>query len=85
MDGNIFEALKLMIIGMSTVFCVLVLVIALGNAIIRLVNKFAPEEAKPAAAATPAAAVSPSVAAAIAKAVSMVTGGKGVPEKIERI
>ena len=35
------EALKLMLIGMSTVFIILIMVLVLGNLIIKLTNKFA--------------------------------------------
>ena len=41
---NFLEALQLMVIGMATVFSVLLLVIYLGNLLIKAINKFAPEE-----------------------------------------
>lgn len=81
-----FEGLKLMVIGMSTVFVILFVIIYFGKALIALVNKFCPEEEKPAvkASASPAA-IDPQVAQAIALAVNNLTGGKGKVEKIERI
>lgn len=84
MEGNFIEALKLMVIGMCTVFVVLGLVIALGNGLIKLINKVAPEEEKPQQAAAPQS-VSPQVARAIAAAISMVTNGKGTAQKIEKL
>ena len=38
------EAVFLMIVGMVTVFTVLLLVVGIGNVIIRFVNRFLPEE-----------------------------------------
>ncbi|MCQ2369729.1 MAG: OadG family protein [Paludibacteraceae bacterium] len=81
---NFIYALELMGIGMGTVFVVLILVIELGKLLILLVNKVAPEEAKPQAKAAAPAAVTPNVAQAITQAVNMITGGKGKVEKIEK-
>ncbi|MBQ9215015.1 MAG: OadG family protein, partial [Bacteroidales bacterium] len=46
MEGNFLEALKLLGVGLSTVFVVLLLIIWFGNLLIKAVNKFAPEEEK---------------------------------------
>ena len=43
---NIEYALMLMVVGMATVFVILLVVINLGKVLITLVNKFAPEEAQ---------------------------------------
>lgn len=82
-----FEGLKLMLIGMSTVFIILFVIIYFGKALIAFVNKFCPEEEKPVAAKASAspAAIDPQVAQAIALAVNNLTGGKGKVEKIEKI
>ena len=87
MEGNLVEALKLMVVGMITVFAVLGLVIAMGNALIRFVNKYVPEEESPApkAAAPASAAIAPDVRAAVELAVAKITGNKGKIEKIEKI
>lgn len=85
-----------MVVGMLTVFAILLIVINLGKGLILLVNKYAPEEvvAKKAApavatvAASVAATVStmaPTEAAAIVSAVSVLTAGKGKVVKIEKI
>ncbi len=87
MEGNLSEALMLMGVGLATVFLVLLLVIAFGNLLIKAVNKFAPEEAKPAQIASkPAPAlVDASVQQAINKAIEQITGGKGRVEKIVKL
>lgn len=41
---NIETGLLLMVVGMTTVFAILLIVIYLGKGLIALVNKYAPEE-----------------------------------------
>lgn len=41
---NIETGLLLMVVGMTTVFAILLIVIYLGKGLITLVNKYAPEE-----------------------------------------
>ena len=41
---NIETAILLMVVGMATVFVILLIVIYLGKLLITLVNKYAPEE-----------------------------------------
>lgn len=66
-------ALLLMIVGMGTVFVILVLIINLSKLMIMAVNKFAPEEApKKAAAPAAPAAIAPNVEAAIKEAIKQV-------------
>lgn len=48
---NLNTALLLMVVGMATVFAILLIVINLGKSLIALVNKYAPEEVTPAKAA----------------------------------
>lgn len=82
------EALKLMGVGLITVFLVLLLIIWLGNLLIKLVNKIAPEEEKVVKKSAPsasAATIDPQVMQAINKAVELATNGKGRVEKIEKI
>lgn len=88
MEGTLIEqAFTLMIVGMITVFAVLGLVIAMGNALIRFVNKYVPEVEAPApkAAAPASAAIAPDVKSAIELAVAKITSNKGRIEKIEKI
>lgn len=84
---NFMEALKLMGVGLITVFLVLLLIIWLGNLLIKLVNKIAPEEEKVVKKSAPSAsaAIDPQVMQAINKAVELATNGKGRVEKIEKI
>lgn len=45
---NLETALLLMVVGMATVFAILLIVIYLGKLLVSLVNKYAPEEQLPA-------------------------------------
>lgn len=82
---NFLEALQLMVIGMSTVFSVLLLVIFLGNLLIKAINKYAPEEVQVKGDKTNTnVAIDPSIAQAIQLAVTQITNGKGKVEKIEK-
>lgn len=65
-------ALLLMIVGMGTVFVILILIINLSKLMIMAVNKFAPEEAPKKAAASAPAAIAPNVEAAIKEAIKQV-------------
>lgn len=87
---NLSEALQLLVVGMLTVFAILLIVIYLGKGLIALVNRYAPAEnlEKPAKAAdlsTAAKAVDAKTRDIIQAAVSQLTGGKGQVTKIEKI
>lgn len=71
--------LELMIVGMCTVFLILMIVIQGGKLLIRAVNKFAPEEVVPArkSASTSVAQIDPSVMSILQETVKQLTGGKG--------
>lgn len=84
---NLNIAFLLMLVGMATVFAILLIVIYLGKGLIALVNKYAPEEsvpAKPAAANAPAP-IPANIMAAITAAVSVVTHDKGKVTKVEKL
>ena len=82
---NLNIALLLMVVGMATVFAILLIVINL-KCLIALVNKYAPEEVVPAkAAANGPAPVPGNILAAISAAVTVVTQGKGKVAKVEKI
>lgn len=88
---NLGYGLLLMLVGMVTVFVVLLIVIGLGKLLINLVNKYAPEEvvkaARPVVATVGAVnnnSVSDPVVAAIVSAVSTVTNGKGKVTSIKK-
>ena len=83
---NLETALLLMVVGMATVFAILLLVIYLGKLLISLVNKYAPEEQLPAKQGTHSPVPIPgNIVAAITAAVNVVTQGKGKVAKIEKI
>ena len=89
---NIETGLLLMVVGMATVFVILLIVIYLVKAVIWAVNKYAPEEegtkkvAKVAAAVkAPTNALSSQETAVIVSAVSMATQGLGKVVKIEKL
>ena len=73
---NMSLGLLLMLVGMVTVFAILLIVIYGSRLLITIINKIAPAEEKPAAAKAPeddTAAVRPVLEAAVAQ----ITGGKG--------
>lgn len=88
---NIETGLLLMVVGMATVFLILLIVIQLGKGLISLVNKYAPEEVEvkkqaPKRNAPAATSLLPGQdLAAVVAAVSMATQGKGKVVKIEKI
>jgi oxaloacetate decarboxylase gamma subunit len=84
---NIETALMLMVVGMATVFLILLIVIYLGKLLIFLVNKYAPEVVAPAkrgALRTPAP-IPGNIIAAITAAVNVVTHNKGRITKVEKV
>lgn len=83
---NIGTAVQLMIVGMATVFVILLIVINLGKLLINLVNKYAPEEVtakKPALQNAPAT-VDALTRSIIEQAVKAVTNGKGKVTEISK-
>ena len=89
MPQDFNTALLVLIVGMTTVFVILSLIVLSGKLLINIVNRFSPElsptiSPSSAAPAPPEAAVSPSVLAAILAAVETVTQGKGKVEKIDK-
>ncbi|MCD7963003.1 MAG: OadG family protein [Rikenellaceae bacterium] len=82
-------ALMLLAVGMGTVFVILLLIIYFSQGLIKLVNKFAPDETlKPApsvAASGSNDTIPPKIIAAITAAVGMATKGKSKVVKIEKV
>lgn len=80
---NMVLGLQLMLIGMVTVFCILLIVIYGSELLIKLINKIAP------AAQTPAKKTSSegngAVVPVLEAAVAALTGGKGHIAKITKI
>lgn len=84
---NIGTGIQLMVVGMSTVFLILLIVIWGGKLLIKAVNKVAPEEVvAPKKGAAPApAAVDSTTMAVLQQVVSQITGGKGRVASAKRI
>lgn len=85
MEDELFIALELLGVGMITVFFVLFLVVSIGGLIIRLVNKYIPEQVGESLSPTKKASIDAKIVGVIAATVSAVTGGKGQVSKIEKI
>lgn len=86
--NDIYGALQLLVVGMLTVFAVLLIVIYLGKLLIWAVNKWAPEEnvaKKVAPAAKAIASIDANTKAIIDATISQITGGKGRATKIEKL
>lgn len=82
MTPDISTALTLLVIGMVTVFLVLLLVVTTGNLLITFVNRFIGEEQTKAARST--SDIAPNKVVVITAAVEAFTGGKGHITKIEK-
>jgi len=83
-EHDLFVALELMVVGMVTVFLILMLVVFIGNLIIRIVNQYFPEPE-----ITKPKAVRPELdnklVSVITAAVKVVTHGKGRVTRIEKL
>lgn len=80
--------LQLMIVGMLTVFAILLIVIYGGKLLIKVVNAIAPEEvaaAKKAVATSNQGTVDPSTMAVLQEVVKQLTGGKGRVESARKV
>ena len=80
MTTSISSALTLLLVGMITVFVVLLLVVVTGNILIRIVNKFFPLIS----GGDQMSGISPQKIAAVTAAVETVTKGKGQIISIEK-
>lgn len=82
---NLNLALLLMVVGMATVFVILLIVIYLGKGLIWVVNKYAPAEEVSVKAQGGAAPIPAHVMAVIKAAVAVVTHDKGKVAKVEKM
>ena len=85
MESNLSNALLLLLIGMSTVFVILFIIVMGGNFLIRLVNKVDLDVHEVPFTKIKTEILSPSSEAAIHAVVNVLTQGKGKVEKIEKI
>ena len=75
-----------MVVGMSTVFLILLIVIWGGKLLIKAVNKIAPEEVvAPKKSAAAPSAVDGTTMAVLQQVVSQITGGKGSISSVKRL
>ena len=77
--------ITLMIVGMVTVFAVLLIIIFLSNLLISIVNKVAPDEEAKAKVAPKPAIISADVMEVIKQTVSQITGGKGTVADVKKV
>ncbi len=85
---NLNIGLELLVVGMCTVFLILIIVIWGGKLLINIVNKIAPEEeeASPKAAkATQTATIDGTTMAVLQEVVSKITGGKGRIASVKKL
>ena len=82
---NLEIALMLMVVGMATVFVILLIVIYLGKGLIAVVNKIAPEENPKKKTSMVAPTADAGAMDAIKAAVDILTAGKGQVVKIEKL
>ena len=82
---NIGLGLMLMVVGMATVFVILLIIIWLSQYLISLVNKIAPEEEPKKRPASSGNSTDGGSMDAIKAAVNILTAGKGQVIKIEKI
>lgn len=85
MTNQISEAVRLLFVGMLTVFIILSLVVLLGHLLIWVTNKIDTPAVVPLSTASDDDQINPTHRAAIQSAIKSVTNGKQIIEKIERI
>ena len=83
--GNIGIGLELMVVGICTVFVILLIVIWFSTLLINVVNKIAPEEAPKKKAAPAVPVITPEAQRVIKEAVDILTAGKGQVVNIEKL
>ncbi|MBP5197215.1 MAG: OadG family protein [Bacteroidaceae bacterium] len=84
---NLGIGFELMIVGMCTVFLILLIVINGGKLLIKVVNRIAPEEVKAAkqTVAEQSGNVDPSTMAVLSEVVKQLTQGKGRITSVKKI
>ncbi len=85
MEQSLSNAFSILIVGMATVFLILWLVVVIGNLIIRITNKWAPEPENKQKGGNSNTPDSGDRVAAIVAAVEAITGGKGKVTKITKV
>ena len=80
---NINEALSLLMVGMIMVFIILTLVVVIGNAVIRLTNRYVPVTPKTSDGRITGRSIHTKKIAAIAAVVDFITQGEGRVDSVE--
>ena len=80
---NMNEALSLLVVGMVMVFIILLCVVAIGNVVILITNRYMPAMQKVTEEGTTKGA-NPKKLAAIAAVVDMITQGEGRVDSIQK-
>ena len=78
------EALSLLLVGMIMVFTILFLVVAIGNLVIQLTNRYVPVTQKPVDGRVATKSANPKKLAAITAVVDLITQGKGRVDSIQK-
>ena len=79
------DVIVLIVTGMGTVFFILIMVVVLGNLIVRFTNAYAPVPQVQVSSESRSSEIAPAKLAAIVSAVETVTKGKGRITSIEKI
>lgn len=82
---NLGLALQLMVVGVVTVFLILLIVIQLSKCLIQIVNKIAPEKQAASQTSSATVKIDPQTLAVIGEAVRQITGGKGTIKSVNKI
>lgn len=84
---NLGIGLELMVVGMTTVFLILLIVIYGGKLLIQVVNRIAPEEVQKArqTVAAQSGNADPAAMAVLGEVVKQLTGGKGRITSVKKI
>ena len=85
MESTLSNALLLLVVGMSTVFVILFLVVTGGNLLIKLINKVEVASPEVPFARIQQDTIEPAKVAIIAATVEAITHGKGRVDKIEKL
>ena len=85
MTDDFSTALMLMAVGMITVFAILALIVTFGNILIKIVNKYFPDEVlKETLATSVSTGIDSKKIAAITAVVDITTGGRGKVNSISK-
>ena len=82
---NIETGLMLMLVGMTTVFVILLIVIGMSQVLIKVVNKVAPEEETKKKVVKTTPSTDAGAMDAIKAAVDILTAGQGQVIKVEKL